>query len=115
MWPNRRVIELFKVEHPILLAPMAGAIDYEIAAEVAEGGGLASIPCAMLTPEKLREQFDGFRTKTNEPINFNFFCHQPPQSRQCARGCLARMSQAVLPGAWHRSGRTNTQQQSQPV
>jgi nitronate monooxygenase len=78
MWPNRRVIELFKIEHPILLAPMAGAIDYEIAAEVAEGGGLASIPCAMLTPEKLREQFDSFRSKTSKPINFNFFCHPPP-------------------------------------
>jgi nitronate monooxygenase len=78
MWSDRRVIELFGVEHPILLAPMAGAIDYEIAVEVAEGGGLASIPCAMLTPEKLREQFDRFRAKTSKPINFNFFCHTPP-------------------------------------
>ena len=40
MWPNRRLIDLFKIEHPILLAPMAGAMDFELAAAVAEGGGL---------------------------------------------------------------------------
>ena len=25
MWPDHRVMDLFKIEHPILLAPMAGA------------------------------------------------------------------------------------------
>ena len=78
MWPNRRVIELFDIAHPILLAPMAGAIDAEIAVEVAEVGGLASIPCAMLTPEKLREQFEAFKTRTRKPLNVNFFCHVAP-------------------------------------
>ncbi|MCS3497565.1 hypothetical protein JEY40_33915 [Bradyrhizobium japonicum] len=24
MWSNRRLVELFKIEHPIVLAPMAG-------------------------------------------------------------------------------------------
>ena len=40
MWPNRRLIDLFKIEHPIVLAPMAGAMDAELAIAVAEGGGL---------------------------------------------------------------------------
>ncbi len=40
MWPDRRLLDLFKIEHPILLAPMAGAMDFELAAAVAEGGGL---------------------------------------------------------------------------
>ena len=78
MWPDRRVIDLFKIEHPILLAPMAGAMDFELAAAVAEGGGLASLPCAMLTPASLREQFGNFRARTDKPINLNFFCHNPP-------------------------------------
>ena len=99
MWPNRRVIELFGVEHPILLAPMAGAVDYEIAVEVAEGGGLASIPCAMLAPETLREQFDRFRSKTSKPINFNFFCHTPPSPNN-AREDAWRERLSVLPGTW---------------
>ena len=35
MWPDRRIIELFKIEHPILLAPMASSIDADIAIAVA--------------------------------------------------------------------------------
>ncbi|MSP45535.1 MAG: nitronate monooxygenase [Xanthobacteraceae bacterium] len=78
MWPNRRLIDLFKIEHPILLAPMAGAMDFELAVAVAEGGGLASLPCAMLTPESLREQVGKFRARTGKPVHLNFFCHAPP-------------------------------------
>jgi nitronate monooxygenase len=52
MWPDRRILDLFKIESPILLAPMAGAIDAEIAIAVAEGGGLASVPCALISAEK---------------------------------------------------------------
>ncbi len=40
MWPDRRIIDLFKIEFPIVLAPMAGVMDAELAIAVAEGGGL---------------------------------------------------------------------------
>jgi hypothetical protein len=30
MWPNARLTKLFGIEHPILLAPMAGAMDFEL-------------------------------------------------------------------------------------
>ncbi len=78
MWPNRRLIDLLKIEHPILLAPMAGAMDFELAVAVAEGGGLGSLPGAMLTPGGLREQVEKFRARTGRPVNLNFFCHTPP-------------------------------------
>jgi len=78
MWPNRRLIDLLKIEHPILLAPMAGAMDVELAVAVAEGGGLGSLPAAMLSPDRLREQVEKFRARTNKPLNLNFFCHAPP-------------------------------------
>ena len=78
MWPNRRLMDLFKIEHPIVLAPMAGAMDFELAVAVAEGGGLASLPCAMLTLSGLREQVEKFRARTDKPVNLNFFCHVPP-------------------------------------
>jgi nitronate monooxygenase len=78
MWPDRRVMDLFKIEHPIVLAPMAGAMDVELAAAVAQGGGLGSLPCAMLTPERLREQVAQFRARTGKPVNVNFFCYTPP-------------------------------------
>jgi nitronate monooxygenase len=78
MWPNRRLMELLNIEHPIVLAPMAGAMDLELAAAVAEGGGLASLPGAMLTADGLREQVEKFRARTDKPVNLNFFCHVPP-------------------------------------
>lgn len=78
MWPNQRLLELFKIEHPIVLAPMAGAMDFELAAEVAEGGGLGSLPAAMLPADRLREHVEQYRVRTRKPLNLNFFCHVPP-------------------------------------
>ena len=71
-------MDLFKIEHPIVLAPMAGAMDWELAAEAAEGGALGSLPCGMLTPEKIRDEVARFRARTKKPINLNFFSHSPP-------------------------------------
>jgi NAD(P)H-dependent flavin oxidoreductase YrpB (nitropropane dioxygenase family) len=51
VWPDSRLIKLLKIEHPIILAPMAGAMDADLVVEVSEAGGLGSLPCAMLTPE----------------------------------------------------------------
>jgi len=76
MWPDRRIIDLFKIEFPILLAPMAGVADADIAIAVAEGGGLPSIACAMISPEKAREQIGIVRQRVSAPVNLNFFCHQ---------------------------------------
>ena len=78
MWPDSRLIALFGIEHPIVLAPMAGAMDAELAAEVSQAGGLGSLPCAMLTPAQLRDQFAKIRARTSKPVNVNFFCHTAP-------------------------------------
>ena len=78
MWPDRRLIDLFDIEHPIVLAPMAGAMDVDLAAEVSVAGGLGSLPAGMLNCEALRDQFANFRRRTDKPVNVNFFCHTPP-------------------------------------
>ena len=79
MWPDRRLLELFGIEHPILLAPMAGAMDVALAAAVANAGGLGSLPAAMLDATKLREQVVAFREAApGKPLNLNFFAHTPP-------------------------------------
>ena len=80
MWPDRRIIDLFKIEFPILLAPMAGAIDAEIAIAVAQGGGLPSVPCATISPDKAREQIKIIRQRVSAQINLNFFCHKPVEA-----------------------------------
>jgi len=78
MWPDRRLIDLCEIQYPIILAPMAGAVDAELAAEVSEAGGLGSLPCAMLTQPQLRDQFAKIRARTRKPVNVNFFCHTAP-------------------------------------
>ena len=55
MWPDRRIIDLFGIEHPILLAPMAGPSTAELAIAVAEAGGLGSLACATSSPEQIRK------------------------------------------------------------
>lgn len=77
MWPDRRLIDLFKTEFPIVLGPMAGVTDQELAIAVAEGGGLGSLACAMVSPEKAREQVSIMRQRIAAPVNMNFFCHKP--------------------------------------
>jgi nitronate monooxygenase len=78
MWPDRRLINLFGIEHPIVQAPMAGAMDAELAAEVSAAGGLGSLPAGMLSREASHDQFAKFRARTDKPVNVNFFCHTPP-------------------------------------
>src|SRR5579871_3161980 len=76
MWPDRRLIDLFKTEFPIVLAPMAGVMDAELVIAAAEGGALGSLPCAMLSAEKAREQVQIIRQRVSAPVNLNFFCHK---------------------------------------
>lgn len=78
-WPDRRIPDLFGVDHPILLAPMAGFGTLELAIAVADAGGLAALACATITPDQARVALDGYRSATTKPINLNFFCHRPPQ------------------------------------
>ena len=77
MWPDRRLLNLLKTEFPIVLAPMAGVMDADLAIAVAEGGGLGSLPCAMLPVAKAREQMQIIRQRVAAPVNMNFFCHTP--------------------------------------
>lgn len=79
MWPDRRIQELLDIEIPIIQAPMAGSGFGDMAIEVAEAGGLGSLPCATLTPEQVRTELGIIRQQTAKPINVNFFCHKPPK------------------------------------
>jgi len=77
-WPDRRVLDLLGIKVPIIQAPMAGAVSTAMAVAVAREGGLASLPCALLSPDQVRRDVETFRRETNNPINLNFFCHDAP-------------------------------------
>jgi nitronate monooxygenase len=63
---------------PLIQAPMASAQDAKLAIAVCKAGGLGSLPAAMLTPDRLREQIATVRRETSAPFNVNFFCHAEP-------------------------------------
>ncbi|MDA0978137.1 MAG: nitronate monooxygenase [Proteobacteria bacterium] len=64
---------LFNIQHPILLAPMAGATTAELVVAVSEAGGLGGLGAAALTPERLRRQIQAIRQQTEKPFNVNLF------------------------------------------
>ena len=75
MWPDRRLIDLFHIELPIVAAPMANFAGLDLALAVAEAGGLGSLPCATLDPDQIGAEVAAFRSRTRKPVNLNFFCH----------------------------------------
>lgn len=78
MWPDRRLLDLFGIEHPIIQAPMAGAQGAALAIAVSEAGGLGSLPCALLNAAAIRGEVQQIRQRTARPFNLNFFCHRVP-------------------------------------
>jgi len=80
MWPDRRLIELLGIEHPIVLAPMAGFATAELAVSVCKAGGLGSVGCATLKPEAAAKAIEELRQVARKPINANFFCHAPAKA-----------------------------------
>jgi nitronate monooxygenase len=77
-WTDRRILDLFGIDVPIVQAPMAGATSPEMVIAVSEAGGLGSLGCAMLDPGQLRTELGIIRQRTARPINVNFFCHAVP-------------------------------------
>ena len=98
MWPDRRLLDLFGIEHPILLAPMAGAMDVD-----ARRGGArmaaVSARCRrrMLDATKLRDQVVAFRAaapaQADQP---ELLLPHAAGAEQCARARLARGAQALI-------------------
>src|SRR5215210_6640124 len=78
-WPDRRFLDLVAIEHPIIAAPMAGAAGVRLCLAAIEGGGLGSLPCALLMPDQVRAQVEEVRERAAGPINLNFFCHRMPE------------------------------------
>ena len=78
MWPDRRLLDLLGIELPVVQAPMARASRVDMAVGVAKAGGLGSLACAMLANDAVRLGVTEIRSRTDKPINLNFFCHQTP-------------------------------------
>ena len=78
-WPDRRFLDLVGCEYPIVQAPMAGAGGVDLCVAAIKGGALGSLPCALLSPEQVRDQVAEVRSRGAGPVNLNFFCHKMPE------------------------------------
>jgi nitronate monooxygenase len=72
-WPNKRLLQLLKIEHPIIQAPMGLHTSPEMPVAVCEAGGLGSYPCGRMTAAQLRDVVAKIRAHTSKPLNLNFF------------------------------------------
>jgi len=79
VWPNKRLLDLLKIEHPIVQAPMGGHVGPDMPPAVSGAGGLGSFPCTGLTPTQMRDAVAKIRAQTSKPLNLNFFCHAMPR------------------------------------
>ena len=78
MWPSA-LLDLCKIEHPLILAPLAGGPGTpELAAAVCEAGGLGSLGGGYLEPEALRTEIRKLRALTSRPFLVNLFAHAGP-------------------------------------
>lgn len=73
MWPDRTLLDLLGIEHPIIQAPMASATNPVLVAAVSNCGGLGSFGAAGTPPPQLRETVRAIRQRTNRPFNINLF------------------------------------------
>jgi len=72
--PENAFLKTFGIERPIILAPMAGGPGTpELAAAVANAGGLGSLGCAYQTAEQAAATIRRTRELTSKPMNVNLF------------------------------------------
>ncbi|MFT4269269.1 MAG: nitronate monooxygenase [Xenophilus sp.] len=77
--PSSSLAALLGTGFPLIQAPMAGVQGSRLAIAVGQAGALGSLPCAMLSPQAMRDELAALRGALGErPCNVNFFCHAPP-------------------------------------
>lgn len=74
---SRRLLDLLEIDRPIIQAPMAGISTPEMAAAVANTGGLGSIGVGAMTPSAAEAAIEAFRGHSERSLNVNVFCHRP--------------------------------------
>jgi nitronate monooxygenase len=77
-WPDRRILDLFGIDLPIIQGPLAGVSTPQLAVAVSAAGGLGSLACSQLTVDQARQDLATIRQGTSRPFSLNFFCHTPP-------------------------------------
>lgn len=77
------LIELLKLDHPIIQAPMAGgATTVDMVAEASKAGALGSLGVAYMTPDQIEAAAQAVRARTDRPFAINLFASVPDTPMQ---------------------------------
>jgi nitronate monooxygenase len=71
------LLDLLKIDTPIIQAPMAGVSTPEMAAAVSNAGALGSIGIGATNGAGARQMIAAFRARSSRSLNVNVFCHAP--------------------------------------
>ncbi|WMD19036.1 nitronate monooxygenase [Achromobacter seleniivolatilans] len=78
-----RLLELLKLDHPIIQAPMAGgATTVDLVSEASKAGVLGSLGAAYMSPEQIEAAAAAIRARTSRPFAINLFASVPEQPTQ---------------------------------
>jgi len=76
----KKLLELLRIEAPIIQAPMAGVSTPSMAAAVSNAGGLGSIGVGGTDAAGASRMIAEFREKSRRSLNVNVFCHAPARA-----------------------------------
>lgn len=68
---------IFRINYPIVQAPMLGVTSPAMVAAVSNAGALGSLPVGGLSPDRTRELIRATKALTNRPFAVNLFAHAP--------------------------------------
>jgi nitronate monooxygenase len=74
------LLDLLKIELPLIQAPMAGVATPAMAAAVANAGALGSIGVGAAGAEAAQKMIAAIRERSARSFNVNVFCHQPAKA-----------------------------------
>jgi nitronate monooxygenase len=79
-WPNRQLLDLLKIEHPLIQAPMGLHTSPAMPVAVGRAGGLG------------RDLARKVLAQTDRPLNLNFFCHVTKRNPALEAAWLKRLA-----------------------
>lgn len=85
--------DLVGVDHPIALAPMAGAVESDLAAAVGNAGGYPIMPFSWSSKDTIEAELTNLRAKTDAPFAVNLCLDMPQEAR--LELCLSHRPNAV--------------------
>jgi nitronate monooxygenase len=86
----REFCQRFGLRVPILMAPMAGACPPELAAAIANAGGLGACGALLMAPDEIARWATAFRALSNGGFQVNLWVPDPPPHRDAAHEAQVR-------------------------